>query len=234
MFKLIYAAAVLLVFSGCSMFQPQPRNAAPISVQEQFSLYSASENGPSQWWEAFENQELNSLVEEALSGNFNLRTTWSRLKHADAIARQAGAALKPSIDYSAGAGKSWQHAKVDGGESTQTDSETYSAGLAAAYELDLWGRLNALRQAEGLELQAAREDLEAAAISVAGEVVNTWVDILSIRNQIAILEDQIRINQRMLKLQEMRFVNGQADALNISQQREALAKAKGQPSHITT
>ena len=165
-------------------------------------------------------------MDQALSGNFDIRTAWSRLKQADAVARQAGAALSPTVAYSAGGEKSRLQTKTDSGGTAHSDSETFSAGLTAAYELDLWGRLDALHRSEILELNATREDLEAAAVTVAAEVTTTWIDILAVRRQISILKDQININQRMLKLQELRFINGQADALDISQQRAVLAEAK--------
>ncbi|WP_054691330.1 TolC family protein [Desulfosarcina cetonica] len=132
----------------------------------------------------------------------------------------------PMLDGSGGAEKSWQQTKTDAAGTSHSNSRTFSAGLVAAYELDLWGRLAALQQSENLALKASAEDLAAAAVTVSAEVTTAWIEILSLHRQIAILRDQIDINQRMLKLQELRFVNGQADALDISQQREALAQAK--------
>ena len=57
-------------------------------------------------------------------------------------------------------------------------------------------------------------------------MVTAWIDILSVRRQITVLKDQIALNQKILTLQEVRFMNGQADALDVSQQREALAEVK--------
>jgi multidrug efflux system outer membrane protein len=226
MFRLSLYAATLSILMGCTMFQPLARPAAPLELPDTYSLYSADEPGPDRWWQSFGSDELNRLVDEALSGNFDIRTAWSRLKQADAVARQAGAALAPTLDVSAGAGKSWQQTKSEGGDTVHTDTQTYSAGLGAAYEVDLWGRLDALRQSEVLELKAVREDVEAAAVTVSAGVVTTWIDILSARRRIAILQDQIKLNRALLKLQELRFANGKADVLDVSQQREALAAAK--------
>ena len=134
--------------------------------------------------------------------------------------------LKPTLDYDAGAEKTWQQTKTDGTKTTRSNNEAFITGLAAAYELDLWGRLEALRQSDVMELKATGGDLDAAAVTVSSEVATTWIDILALRQEISVLKVQIDINQRMLKLQEHRFMNGQAEALDISQQREALAEAK--------
>lgn len=226
MTRLFFMMITALTVASCTMFQPVVRPDEPIDLPDHYSLYTADDPGPGRWWESFGSDRLNGLVEEALTGNFDVRTAWSRLQQADAVARQAGADLKPSIDAAVGTDKSWKRTKTDDGGTSHTASKTFTAGLTAAYELDLWGRLDALRQSEVLELQAVREDLDAAAVTVSAAVVTAWIDILSIRRQIDILTEQIDINQRMLKLQELRFVNGQANALDVSQQKEALAAAK--------
>jgi NodT family efflux transporter outer membrane factor (OMF) lipoprotein len=207
------------------MFQPEARPSLPLTLPETYALYTADTPGPGQWWKSFDSAELNSLVEEALSGNFDILTAWSRLKQADAVARRAGASLKPSLSYSAGAEKSWRRTKSDNTDAQSSDTQTYSAGVGASYEIDLWGRLNALKQSETLEVKAAREDLDAAAVTVSAEVVATWVDILSVRRQIAILQEQIKINKNLLNLQQLRFSNGKADALDVAQQYEMTAAA---------
>jgi len=216
----------LVTITGCSMFQPRIRPDAPIDLPDHFSLYTRDDPGPDQWWEAFGSEELNGLVAEALAGNFDVRTAWARLMQADAAARQVGAGLMPTVDYSGGAEKSWRQTKTDAAGTDHSQSKSFTAGVAASYELDLWGRLDALRRSGDLEREASTGDLQAAAVTVAAETTTAWIDILSARRQIAILEQQIAMNERMLKLQELRFVNGQADALDISQQREALAAAR--------
>jgi outer membrane protein TolC len=63
---------------------------------------------------------------------------------------------------------------------------------------------------------------------VTADVVETWIDIISARNKKRILDHQIQINTTLLDLQRLRFVNGKANALDVSQQREALAEAGSQ------
>ena len=179
MIRSIFLFIAVLTVSGCTLFQPQVRPDAPIDLPEHYSLYSADEPGPGRWWEAFGSDELNRLVDTALAGNFDVRTAWAKLRQADAVLRQAGADLLPTLDADAGAEKSWTQTKTDSSSRTRSDSKTFSAGLSAAYELDLWGRLGFLRESEALEYEAVREDLDAAAVTVSAEVVTTWIDILS-------------------------------------------------------
>ncbi len=226
MFRYVCLVITLFAVACCATFEPAVRTEPPIAVPDRYSLFVADDPGPGKWWEAFGSDELNRLVEVALADNFDIRTAWSRLKQADAVARQAGADLMPSVEYGAGAEVGRTQTKTDETGTRRSDDQTFSAGVSAAYELDLWGRLNAARKSETLEYEAVGKDLEAAAVTVAAEVVTAWVETLSLRRQIAILQDQIQINQKMLKILELRFVNGQADALDVSQQREVLAAAR--------
>ena len=226
MVKKITIMLVILVASGCTAFHPKSRPLNPMEMPESFSLYSSGNSIQTRWWESFGDADLNRLVAEALSGNFDIQTALSRLKQANAVLRQTGANLSPSLTYSGSAEKSWIQTESEAGETTHSDTESFSIGLAASYEIDLWNRLGALHKAELLEFDATREDLAAAAATVTSEVVSTWIDILATRRQIAILKEQIKINEKLMDLESLRFENGKATALDLSQQREALAAAK--------
>ena len=226
MIKKFIIMAVTLVFTGCSMFHPKNRPLSPLEMPESYAIHSTDNSIPNQWWKTFNSSELNSLIDEALSGNFDIKTAWLRLKQSDALLREANANLFPSLTYSGSATKSWKKTKTDDGISSRSDSKTLSAGLAASYEVDLWGQINAQRQAQSLDYRAAKEDLEAAAVTVTANIISTWIDILSVRSQINILNDQIKINENLMELESLRFANGKATALDLSQQREAVAAAK--------
>ena len=90
MIKILCIILTLLTFGGCTLFPPQTRPAAPLPLPAAYSLYTNDEPEPGRWWKSFGSDELNGLVTEALSGNFDVKTAWSRLKQADVVARQAG------------------------------------------------------------------------------------------------------------------------------------------------
>lgn len=229
MLRLTSVIVLFMIMGGCIAFPPETRLDAPLEMPRQYSLYTEGEPGPDRWWRAFDSRELNSLVQEALSNNFDIQTAWAKLRQADSIARQAGALLMPTVNYDAGAEQKRRQTQLSGnGDKSTREEQSWRMGLAASYELDLWGRLHSQRQAEVFNLQAAREDLDAAAVTVSAKVVETWVDILAVRRKITILNEQIQMNVTLLDLQKLRFSNGVANALDVSQQRETLAAAKAE------
>lgn len=229
MVRIILTSLLILTVNACSLFPPEERGSSPIELPEKYSFYSEGETPLNNWWESFGSQELNQLVEKALSDNFDIRSAWQRLKQAEAALNKTNSNRWPTLNYDAGAEKQWIETQTTSdGDRINTDVENWSAGLSAAYEVDLWGRLKAQREAEESAFQASREDFDAAKVTIAATVIETWLDILATRKQIAIMEDQIQTNSTLLELQEFRFVNGKATALDVSQQRQALASARSE------
>ena len=227
--KLTALVAACLMLQACSSFRPKPRTRGPVELPARYALYTGGEEGPNDWWQAFDSPELNRLIEAALTGNFNLKSAWARLKQARATAKKTGANLYPTLGVEGTIG--WQQIRTEqnsGGGAYNNETQTWNLGAAAGYEVDLWGKLKAEREAETLTVRATREDLEAAAVTLAANVAATWIDILAARHDIAILNEQIEANRRLLELQEIRYANGQASALDVSQQREILAASEAE------
>ena len=179
--RVLLAFYVLLFTSSCSLVKVPPTPEQPIEAPEAFSQEGQAVV-PERWWESLEDAELNGLVEEALGGNFDLQIAWDRLDQAAALARKAGAAAWPALTgEAAGARFRSEGGTIGGargGTSPSTTSvgagnggdsitgNTFSLGLAASYEVDLWGRVRSTRRAAGFNLAASREDLAGAAMTL--------------------------------------------------------------------
>ncbi|HIJ73780.1 MAG TPA: TolC family protein, partial [Candidatus Hydrogenedentes bacterium] len=108
---------------------------------------------------------------------------------------------------------------------TTFTAESYLLGLTTSYELDLWGRLSAAHRSARLDLEATREDLYTAMQTIAGQVVLTWLDTLVEKQGLGVVRDQLATNKTNLELIELRYRKGMATALDVFQQRQAVAQA---------
>ncbi len=225
-FKTCTRFCILLYFlalaQACSPFAPQATDLEPVSLPEDFSLDYQGTQILDNWWESWESPELNSLVQKALDENFDLRSAWARLRQARALAERTGAGLWPeaSLQGSLERSRTYQQGHL------ARDSEASSLGIQAAYELDLWGGIESERQARRLSAGAAYEDLQAAAASIAAEVTQTWIEVLALRQEIRVLQEQIEINQNLLSSQTLRLEKGMGTALDVTRQREILASSR--------
>lgn len=171
------------------------------------------------WWADFQSPALNALMDEALVTAPTIRMAVARLDQAEATAVKTGSSLWPQADLSAETAKNWSYLN-----DRATSARRYGLGLAASYELDLWGRIRALRQSDELAFHATLEDLRTAALTLSGELAEAWIGLCSVRQQIDILQQQQKINADILSILKTRFANSLASALDIFQQQEAIAQ----------
>ncbi len=214
--RLLYFFALPILLSSCAVFAPDDRLLNE-NVPEQFSIYSETiPDIGTPWWESFQSPELNGLITEALTNSPSIQQARARLAQAEAIATQAGAARLPSLSANASA---------TGARNSTTFKNThlYSLGLATAYEVDLWGRIKSQTEAAALDRDASREQLHTAAITLSAHVAQNWIGIVAQRRQTDLLREQLKTNQTSLELVELRFRKSLATALDVYQQRQAVA-----------
>ena len=222
----IYLTGILMIIVSCMPFKPKARVAPAGELPKTFSLYTAESEPINQWWEEFNDAELDALIDTALSGNFTLKEAWSRLNQARALAIQAGAALYPDLTGTAGA--SYERKRTKNGSGKTESNDNYSLGVVSSYELDLWGRIRAERKSALLETSAVREELNAAAMTLAAEVANRWINILSQKMQKQLLENQLKTNLLYLELTELRFRNAMVSALDVYQQKQIVESVRAE------
>lgn len=212
---------------GCALHKTPERVAPPVAVPREFSQTGQGE-GPDRWWLSFGDAELNGLMERAFAGNLDLQAAWARVAQAQAIARRTGADddVKLTADLEATRFRTETRTPT-GGLRKSTDS-LYSLSFAVSYEVDLWRRLESLTQAAALDLQISRNDLDAAAISLAGQIAETWYALKEQHAQEKLLLEQMRVSRTYLDLVEWRFSQGQASAVEVYQQRTQVASLESQ------
>ena len=212
---LLLPATALL--TSCAVFVPENRTDLHQQLPARLSVSSEDTiDARNRWWESLQSPELNTLIDEALTNSPSIRQAWARLAQAHAVATQAGAAKVPALNYDAAAAASRD--SVD-----EETTEAYSAGLAASYELDLWGRIRSATEAAALDRDATREQLDTAAQSLASQTALRWSAIVAQQLQTALIRQQLESNKTALELIELRFRKSQSTALDVFQQRQAVA-----------
>ncbi len=212
---LCHSLVCLLVVLGVAGCAPKLAEIqSPVPDAEPFR-YSGTTVIPEKWWIAFEDEQLNRLIDTALSKNLNLASFWEQFQAAKANVRIAGSNLWPQVEATLQSGISRPQPDFAGGENTQ-------AGLAASYEVDLWGRLNALQDAEVYRAKAGYYDYQAAAMSLSAELSIAYFSVLTAARQVALIEEQIEINEKIMKLIRNRFGSGQIRAVDILRQEQLL------------
>jgi outer membrane protein, multidrug efflux system len=216
----------LAVAAACNPHTVTRNPAPPIAVPDAYQGGAGAAELPETWWTAFGDEQLAALVDRSLRANLQLGASWARLAQARAVARQAGALRWPQLDATAEAGR--QRLRFDFGEQGVITPQVsrFAISAAAGYEVDLWRRMSSGARAAGLEAAAAADDLQAMAISLVAEVSEAWFEIVSLRAQRKLVEEQLRISETFLELTKLRFQQGLASALEVYQQQQQLVATR--------
>lgn len=221
----ILSFLILGLSPACRLHEVPDAVQPPIQMPDAFSVKMSSEARDEPWWKLFQDQRLDALLEDVLTHNLDLKSAWARLDQSLAAQGIAGSALWPSLDAKAGVRGSRANLSLQG-QNITTEQVRFSLGLAAAYEIDLWGRLASLDDAALLDIQASRDDLETLAMSLAAMSAQVWFEMVEQRAQKSLLEHQVGVNETFLELVELRFGQGLASALDVYQQRQSVVGSR--------
>nr|WP_321402337.1 efflux transporter outer membrane subunit [uncultured Desulfobacter sp.] len=231
-YALIAIVLMSVVFiAGCNLIGPDPAAVMPVELPDAYVHQTEtptpgtdSDNSVGGWWLAFDVDELSDLIQAGLGANHDLKVLKARADQALAKVKSEKSNLGPTLDYSLGGEQKYSQSKTSGQSIVSDNNHSYSAALNAGYTIDLWGKNRADVSARELEYLAAVQDLADGALTLSTEIADTWVDIVSVRTRMQLLNRQIAANRMTLKLLELRYINGMATALDVSQQRQALAQ----------
>ena len=162
------------------------------------------------WIGGFKDPRLEALVRDALMYNPDLLLAAARMDQAAGYVRLAGATLYPQVNLLA----------RGGGALSGDSSGLEGVGVFASWELDLWGRVRAGREAAQLQYLSAELDAEYATQSIAAMVAKSWFLATEARLQKTNAEETVRSAQRLLGLAQDRLRVGRGDEFDL-----AIAKA---------
>lgn len=183
----------------------------------------------SRWWAFFKDETLNSLIEQALSRNADLRLAVARVDQADAAAREAGVEFYPALNLQAGSSNtriSQQSASWSPSASSIRGSR--SLGLATSYELDVWGRVRRSNESAQAQLLSSRFGRDAIRLSVAGLVANAYLSLRATDAQLSVTADTLASREQSMQLVQKRVNAGLGTPVDLHQARGALAAAEVQ------
>ena len=210
-----------IFLSGCALHEIE---APPPAVPPIFAAQSASsEQGwPSKdWYTGFESAELQQLIKEATSGNLDIRIARSRVLQADARARQAGAAILPSVDLNTVGNYLAGHSHS--GNAHETD---WSVLLSTSYEVDFWGKNRAVARSASASAAAALADHDSVALISLAAIADAYFQILSLRERMSIAVSNRDAAKKLLDIIQARFDVGMGNPVDLAIQKSTLATAE--------
>ncbi|GAB9245098.1 efflux transporter outer membrane subunit [Bradyrhizobium diazoefficiens] len=199
-----------------------------LDVPTQYKYAGKGDTPPSlDWWRGFRSAELTQLMEEAQTVNLDIAAAVSRIVQADAQARQAGAALLPSVST----GGSETYSRTSGSSSSGLTNGgrevvNYSASLSASYQLDFWGQNRDALQTAEETANANRFDRDVVALTTLASVANAYFQVLTSQDRLRTSQRNIASAQRILDAVKERRKAGTGTDLDVAQQESVVANQK--------
>ncbi len=217
---LIIAAAALT--ASCSIYSKyeRPENVVPLDSLYRAELTDVSAAVDSSslaymtWEEIFTDPYLQSLITEGLENNTDYLTAALRVEQAQARLMAAKLSYLPSLNLAPQGGIN--AANVNGDWSS---SWTYSAGVSASWDIDLFGSLlNAKRSSQAVLLQqeAYRQAVRSQLIAT---IAGTYYSILMLDEQVSVSEETLGLWKEQVRAMEAMFRYGRITENELTQSR---------------
>jgi NodT family efflux transporter outer membrane factor (OMF) lipoprotein len=144
----------------------------------------------------------------------DLRLAAARVAEADALARAQHGSELPAVELGTGAQRARAISPVAG---RPYDATTWQAQFQASYELDLWGRIDALGRAADATFAASRHAHDAAALSVAASVASGYLALRGLDARLRVARETLASREVAVALARSRERAGYTSKLELAQ-----------------
>ncbi|WP_431099510.1 efflux transporter outer membrane subunit [Polaromonas aquatica] len=230
-------AAVALMatgLTGCadmSGIAPQARlrDAPSLGLNDVQGAEATAAQAPvaTEWWREFGDEQLNTLVAQALQTSPTLKLAQARLARAQAVTEVADAATLPQLTGQLDATR--QRYSANGAVPPPLAGsirESGTAQLNASWELDFFGKNRAALDAALGSANAAEADAQAARVLLASNVARTYFQLVRLNEQTNVARRTLAQREETLKLVRDRVDAGLDTRLELRQSEGGLPEAR--------
>lgn len=231
--RLIQMILVLagLLLSACMMGPDYKSPSLDINTPEKFQqapgALSVEYTDLNNWWQVFDDPEIDRIVINVLQNNPDIRLAAARVLEVRSVFSQTRADQYPTLGLNVETSRRRQ-----GGINPFTGSvdakiyDIYSLSLPASFELDLWGRLARATESAKAQLLSAEENRRTVIQTLVAESVDLYLSIESLERRIQVNQKSTDAYRKSLELVEGRYRRGLASILDVRQARRTLAQAE--------
>jgi NodT family efflux transporter outer membrane factor (OMF) lipoprotein len=221
--RVAIALALAAVVSGCTTLGPDYKRPE-VAVQQEWINLSEAAYKPEEpiedglWWKVFEDPVLDEFIETAYSQNLTLKVAGLRILEARAQLGIAVGNLYPQ-QQQATAGATYIKSSKNGANTAGPDLNfwNYDTGLSAGWEIDFWGRFARGIESADASLLASVANYDDVLVTMTAQVANTYLAARTFQQRIAIAKENIKIQERGLKISTVRFNSGATTELDVNQ-----------------
>jgi NodT family efflux transporter outer membrane factor (OMF) lipoprotein len=225
------ALVAALALAGCASFsgiEPQARLSDPAAMTPTGAASTVPAVAP-QWWKAFGDAQLDTLVDQALAGSPTLKVAQARLNRARAVLEVANAATLPQVEGSLDVRR--QRYTETGAVPPPLAGSIRDSGtlqLGASWEIDFFGKYAQALEAALGGARASQAEVDAARVLLASQVARGYFQLARMNDQLQVAERSLAQRDEQLGLVRDRVRAGLDTTLELRQSEGALPEARQQ------
>ena len=177
-----------------------------------------------QWWKAFQDPVLDSLISVVVKQNYSILTAIDRINMAKANLRMERGNFFPTIGLNAG----WtrQQSRGNTSELPQSTQHYYDASLNMSWELDLFGSIRNRVKAQKENFAASKEEYTGTMVSLCAQVASAYINLRELQQELAVIQKNCASQEAVLKITEVRYNTGLVSKLDVAQAKSVFFSTK--------
>lgn len=240
--NMITAIALSLVLASCkapmaTVIKDEVKENVPQNFNQEDQGDANNNSGTTPWRQFFTDPNLVALIETALKNNQELMITLQEIEIAKSGVLAKKGKLTPTVSAGIGAGvkKAGRYTSEGAGDAT-TEIEpgkempdplgNFEGGLMANWEIDIWKKLRTEKEAAVAHYLSTVEGKNFVLSSLIEEVADNYYELLALDNQLDIIQQYIKLQQKALEISKIQKEAAAATELAVKKFEAELAKSK--------
>jgi len=224
-----------LMLAGCTVGPKyrRPQAEVPTVYKEAGNWKTAEPNEQhlgGNWWEVFQDPQLNALEEQVTVSNQNLKAAEAMYRQARALVRFNRADYFPTLSVSPNATRTKLSSNTAPANAISNGKTLTDIQLPfdVSYEIDAWGRIRSNVAASRAEAQASAADLATVNLSMHAELAMFYFQARTLDAQEQLLNSNVAQFEQALQLNQNRFDGGVGSEVEVEQARTQLETTRAQ------
>jgi NodT family efflux transporter outer membrane factor (OMF) lipoprotein len=193
------------------------------------------------WWEVFQEPELNSLEEQLNINNQNIKLFFENFMEARALIREARSQYFPTVTT----GPSWRRSRssanltnssnaVASGVTTNVGAQSsiYSLPLDITWAPDIWGKVRNEVRSSQYSAQVSAADLENERLTEQVALAQFYFEIRGQDALVQLFAATVAADKSALQLTQAQYETGIGDKISVVQAQAALQSAESNATNL--
>ena len=220
-------AIVFVTLPGCTLGPKYKR--PPVTVPEIYrglapdaGPATVASLGDEKWWTVYQDPQLQELIRQALSQNYDVRIAATRVLQAQAVLGITRADQFPAIT----GGVSASNERLPATRITPAfETSPFQVNLSLFWELDFWGKFRRSTEAARATLLATEWGRKAVVSSLVSNVASAYFQLLELDSEMNISRSTLDSRKESLRLVEVRAKGGATSLLDVRQSEQLVYTA---------